>query len=45
VLFRSDFHTVQATKNEKVPIHLRMSLVRTAHGKLIISVVHKVKGQ
>ena len=40
-----DFHTVQATKNEKVPIHLRMSLVKTAHGKLIISVVHKVKGQ
>jgi PAS domain S-box-containing protein len=40
-----DFHTVQATKNEKVPIHLRMSLVKTAHGKLIISVVHRVKGQ
>ena len=40
-----DFHTAQATKNEKVPIHLRMSLVKTAHGKLIISVVHKVKGQ
>ncbi len=39
-----DFHTVQATKNGKVPIHLRMSLVKTAHGKQIISVVHKVKG-
>ncbi len=40
-----DFHTIQATKNEKVPIHLRMNLVKTAHGKLIISVVHKVRGQ
>ena len=39
-----DFHTVQVAKNEKVPIHLRMSLVKTAHGKLIISVVHKIKG-
>ena len=40
-----DFHTVQVAKNEKVPIHLRMSLVKTAHGKLIISVVHKIKGE
>ncbi len=42
---RIDLHTDQITKNqEKVPIHLRMSLVKTAHGKLIISVIHKVEG-
>ena len=41
-----DIHTIHVTKKqEKVPIHLRMSLVKTAHGKLIISVIHKVKGQ
>ncbi len=40
-----DLHTVQVTKNgEKVPIHLRMALVKTAHGKLVISVIHKVEG-
>ena len=40
-----DFHTEMFTKNKvKVSIHLQMSLVKTAHGKLIISVVHKVKG-
>jgi PAS domain S-box-containing protein len=40
-----DLHTVQVAKDQgKVQIHLRMSLVKTAHGKLIISVIHKVKG-
>jgi PAS domain S-box-containing protein len=40
-----DLHTVHVTKNqEKVPIHLRMGLVKTAHGKLVISVIHKIKG-
>jgi PAS domain S-box-containing protein len=39
-----DIHTVHDKKSEeKVPIHLRMSLANTAHGKLIISVIHKVK--
>ncbi|MGE5533098.1 MAG: PAS domain-containing protein [Ignavibacteria bacterium] len=39
-----DLHTVQITKKQvEVPIHLRMSLVKTAHGKLIISVIHKIK--
>ncbi len=39
-----DYHTVYSTKKgEKVPIHLRMGLVKTAHGKLIISVIHKVR--
>lgn len=39
-----DLHTVQVTKNkEKLPIHLRMGLVKTAHGKLVISVIHKIK--
>jgi len=38
-----DHHTVQERKNkDKVPIHLRMSLVKTAHGKLVISVIHKI---
>ncbi len=38
-----DHHTVHERKNkDKVPIHLRMSLVKTAHGKLIISVIHKI---
>ncbi len=41
-----DVHTVHFAKNEKkVPIHLRMSLVKTAHGKLVIGVIHKIKGQ
>ncbi|MCL5949637.1 MAG: PAS domain S-box protein [Candidatus Bathyarchaeota archaeon] len=41
-----DLHTVHVRKNEeKVPIHLRMGLVKTAHGKLIISVIHKIKTQ
>jgi PAS domain S-box-containing protein len=41
-----DMHTVQVLKSgDKVPIHLRMNLVKTAHGKLIISVIHKAKGQ
>lgn len=40
-----DLHTVHVMKNqEKVPIHLRMGLVKTAHGKLVISVIHKIKG-
>ena len=39
-----DIHTVHLTKKqEKVPIHLRMSLVKTAHGKVVISVIHKIK--
>jgi PAS domain S-box-containing protein len=39
-----DFHTDHVRKDtEKIPIHLRMSLVKTAHGKLVISVIHKVK--
>jgi PAS domain S-box-containing protein len=39
-----DVHTVQITKNqEKMPIHLRMGLVKTPHGKLVISVIHKIK--
>jgi PAS domain S-box-containing protein len=38
-----DHHTVHERKNkDKVPIHLRMSLVKTAHGKLVISVIHKI---
>jgi len=41
-----DLHTIQVTKNqEKMPIHLRLGLVKTAHGKLVISVIHKVKAQ
>jgi PAS domain S-box-containing protein len=41
-----DLHTVQVKKNqEKMPIHLRMGLVKTAHGKLVISVIHKIKAQ
>jgi PAS domain S-box-containing protein len=40
-----DIHTVEITKSQKqLPIHLRMSLVKTAHGKLIIGVIHKVEG-
>jgi PAS domain S-box-containing protein len=36
-------HTIQVRKNmDQVPIHLRMGLVKTAHGKLVISVIHKV---
>lgn len=39
-------HTVHVRKNkEQVPIHLRMGLVKTAHGKLVISVIHKIKAQ
>ena len=39
-----DIHTVHVGKNkEKAPIHLRMHLVNTVHGKLVISVIHKVK--
>jgi PAS domain S-box-containing protein len=39
-----DLHTIQYKKNqEKMPIHLRMGLVKTAHGKLVISVIHKIK--
>ena len=41
-----DIHTLHVKKNgEKVLVHLRMSLANTAHGKLIISVIHKVKEQ
>ena len=41
-----DLHTVHVRKNkEKIPIHLRMGLVKTAHGKLVISVIHKIKAQ
>ena len=39
-----DLHTVQVRKKqEKMPIHLRMGLVKTPHGKLVISVIHKIK--
>ena len=39
-----DLHTIHVRKDmEKTSIHLRMSLVKTAHGKLVISVIHKVK--
>ncbi len=39
-----DIHTVHVRKNkEKTPIHLRMHIVNTIHGKLVISVIHKVK--
>jgi PAS domain S-box-containing protein len=41
-----DIHTVHVKKNgEAVPIHLRMGMAKTAHGELIISVIHKVKEQ
>jgi PAS domain S-box-containing protein len=41
-----DHHTVHERRNkDKTPIHLRLSLVKTLHGKLVISVIHKVKGQ
>ena len=41
-----DLHTVQIMKNqEKMPIHLRMSFVKTPHGKLVISVIHKIKAK
>ena len=41
-----DIHTVNLRREqEKIPIHLRMGLVQTAHGKLVISVIHKIKGQ
>jgi PAS domain S-box-containing protein len=39
-----DLHTVHVAKNDtQVPIHLRMSIVKTAHGKLVITVIHKIK--
>ena len=39
-----DIHTFHVRKNmEKTPIHLRMSIVKTTHGKLVISTIHKVK--
>jgi PAS domain S-box-containing protein len=38
-----NLHTVHVRKNkEQVPVHLRMSLVKTAHGKMVISVIHKI---
>ena len=41
-----DIHTVTLRREiEKIPVHLRMGLVQTAHGKLVISVIHKIKGQ
>ena len=41
-----NLHTVHVRKNkEQIPIHLRMGLVKTAHGKLVISVIHKIKTQ
>jgi PAS domain S-box-containing protein len=41
-----DLHTVYAKEGkEKTPIHLRLSLIKTAHGKLIISVIHRVGSQ
>jgi PAS domain S-box-containing protein len=40
-----DIHTVHTKENmEKTPIHLHMNLMKSAHGKLIISVIHKVEG-
>ncbi len=40
-----DIHTVNFRREkEEIPIHLRMGLVQTAHGKLVISVIHKITG-
>jgi PAS domain S-box-containing protein len=41
-----DHHTVHERKNkDKVPIHLRISLVNAIHGRLIIAVIHKITRQ
>jgi hypothetical protein len=37
-----ELKTIQVRKDKAtVPIQLRLSLLKTAHGKLIISVIHK----